>query len=46
MRFVLIVIGLIIAALIGLYIYGGMIEPETRLIEQDVTEGYDAQQEN
>lgn len=43
MRFVLIVIGLVIAGLIGLYIYGGMIEPETRLIEQDVTEGANAQ---
>ncbi|MEL7486274.1 MAG: hypothetical protein AAGJ87_03540 [Pseudomonadota bacterium] len=42
MRFVLVMIGLAIAALIGLYVYGGMIEPETRMIEEPATGGTDA----
>lgn len=35
MRFVLILAVLIVAALAGLYIYGQMLEPETRTIEQE-----------
>jgi len=36
-RFFLIVAFLALAALVGLYIYGGMIKPETQLIEQEAT---------
>ena len=42
MRFVLIVIGLALAALVGLYIYGGMVEPDTQVIEEPATGGRDA----
>ncbi len=35
MRFVLIVVFLGLAALVGLFIYGQMLEPETRVIEQE-----------
>ena len=35
MRFVLIVVVLAVAVLAGLYIYGQMLEPETRIIEQE-----------
>ena len=41
MRFVLILLVLAIGALTGLYIYGQMLEPDTRTIEQ---EALDAQQ--
>lgn len=37
MRFFLIVLLLALVSAIGLYIYGGMIEPETQQIEQDAT---------
>ncbi len=39
MRFILIVAALIVAALVGLFIYGQMLEPETRLIEQEAVRG-------
>ncbi|MEO1243625.1 MAG: hypothetical protein AAFX54_17080 [Pseudomonadota bacterium] len=35
MRFVLIIVALLAAALAGLYIYGQMLEPETQTIEQE-----------
>ena len=35
MRFVLITVFLVIAALVGLFIYGQMLEPETAVIEQE-----------
>jgi hypothetical protein len=34
-RFVLILLVLVLAALAGLYIYGQMLEPDTRTIEQE-----------
>ncbi|MHA7873003.1 MAG: hypothetical protein ACX939_11690 [Hyphococcus sp.] len=37
MRFVLIIIVLALAALTGLYLYGQMLEPETRTIEQEAS---------
>lgn len=42
MRFILIFLLLAIAALVGLYIYGGIIEPETSTIEQEATGANDA----
>lgn len=35
MRFVLIIVVLLAAAVAGLYIYGQMLEPETQTIEQE-----------
>lgn len=35
MRFVLIVVLVVLAAMVGLYIYGGMIEPDVETIEQE-----------
>ncbi|MBB5519719.1 hypothetical protein [Amphiplicatus metriothermophilus] len=35
MRFMLILVGVVLAALAGLFIYGQLLEPETRLIEQE-----------
>ena len=43
MRFILIIFLLALAALVGLYIYGGMIEPETRTIEQEATGAVDVE---
>ncbi|MEL7490693.1 MAG: hypothetical protein AAGJ73_08230 [Pseudomonadota bacterium] len=37
MRFILIMVLIAVVALVGLYIYGGMIEPETQLIEEEAT---------
>ena len=34
-RFFLIVVGLAVAALAGLFIYGQLLEPDTRMIEQE-----------
>mgnify|MGYP000527738445 CR=1 FL=1 len=39
MRFILIVAVLAVAALIGLFIYGQMLQPDTRLIEQEAVRG-------
>ncbi|MEM9014953.1 MAG: hypothetical protein AAGB02_07580 [Pseudomonadota bacterium] len=39
MRFVLIVVFLALAALVGLFIYGQMIEPDTTIIEQEAVHG-------
>ena len=39
MRFILIVAVLVVAALIGLFIYGQMLQPDTRLIEQEAVRG-------
>jgi len=37
MRFVLMIVGLAFAVLVGLYIYGQILTPETRIIEQEAT---------
>jgi len=34
-RFIIIVVLLILAGLAGLYVYGQMLEPQTRMIEQE-----------
>ncbi|MEQ8179312.1 MAG: hypothetical protein RIC52_18955 [Amphiplicatus sp.] len=39
MRFILVVAVLVVAALIGLFIYGQMLQPDTRLIEQEAVRG-------
>jgi len=44
-RFILILLLLALAALIGLYIYGGMIEPKTQIIEQEATGPSNVEQE-
>jgi len=38
-RFILVVAVLVVAALIGLFIYGQMLQPDTRLIEQEAVRG-------
>lgn len=38
MRFVAIIILAVLAALVGLFIYGQMLEPETRTIEVETNE--------
>ena len=43
MRFFFIFLLLAIAALVGLYIYGGIIEPETTTIEQEATGASDVE---
>jgi hypothetical protein len=35
MRFILVILGIALLALIGLFVYGQMLEPETRQIEQE-----------
>jgi hypothetical protein len=42
MRFVIIVAAVAIFAVLGLFIYGQMLEPETQQIEQDVSVDADA----
>lgn len=42
MRFFLAVVVVVILALIGLFIYGQMLEPETRQIEQEAVRSGDA----
>lgn len=42
MRVVLIVVGVVLAGLIGLYLFGLSIEPEVQTIEQEVAGGADA----
>jgi len=37
-RFVMIVVLIVLAALVGLFVYGQMLEPETRLIEQEAVD--------
>lgn len=39
MRFVLILLALVLAGLAGLYVYGQMLEPDTRTIEQEALDG-------
>lgn len=36
MKFIIVVAGAALLALIGLFVYGQMLEPQTRQIEQDV----------
>ncbi len=42
MRFVLIILAVAAAALIGLWIYGEILQPETRQIEQEAVSPGDA----
>jgi amino acid permease len=42
MRFIVIVLAVALLALIGLFVYGQMLEPQTRQIEQQVPVGPDA----
>lgn len=42
-RFILIFLVLAVVALVGLYIYGGMVEPDTRTIEQEATGAIDVE---
>ncbi len=39
MRFVIILLVLVLAAMAGLYFYGQMLEPEQRVIEQEARDG-------
>jgi hypothetical protein len=38
-RFILFIVGAALIAVLGLFIYGQMLEPETRVIEQDAIDG-------
>lgn len=42
MRFVIIVAAVAVVAVVGLFIYGQMLEPQTQQIEQDVSGGGNA----
>lgn len=35
MRFVLIILALAVVAVVGLFVYGQLLEPDTRVIEQE-----------
>lgn len=39
MRFIMIVIAVALIAVIGLFVYGQLLEPETRMIEQEALRG-------
>ncbi|MEE2691371.1 MAG: hypothetical protein VX640_07525 [Pseudomonadota bacterium] len=39
MRLIIVAVVLVIAALVGLFIYGQMLEPQTRMIEQEAVRG-------
>lgn len=39
MRFFIIVAGLVVVALAGLFVYGQMLQPDTRVIEQEAVRG-------
>lgn len=39
MRFFIIVAGLVVVVLAGLFVYGQMLQPETRVIEQEAVRG-------
>lgn len=42
MRFIIIIAVIVIAAILGLFLYGQMLEPDTRVIEQDAYEAGNA----
>ena len=42
MRFIIIVAAVALLAVLGLFVYGQMLQPETRQIEQDVSIDADA----
>lgn len=42
MRFILVILGIALLALIGLFVYGQMMQPETRQIEQEAVRSGDA----
>lgn len=42
MRFVLVIVGLALLAAVGLFVYGQMLEPQTRQIEQEAARSGDA----
>ncbi len=41
MRFALIMLAIAIAAVVGLFLYGQMLEPDTRVIEQEALRASD-----
>ncbi|MEQ1931098.1 MAG: hypothetical protein ABL957_11315 [Parvularculaceae bacterium] len=41
MRFILAILGIALLALIGLFVYGQMLEPDTRRIEQEAVSSGD-----
>ncbi len=42
MRFILVILGVALLALVGLFIYGQMLQPDTRQIEQEAVRSGDA----
>jgi hypothetical protein len=42
MRFILVILGVVVAALIGLLVYGQLLEPEVHQIEQEAVRSGDA----